>query len=218
MPAGLGSMMGLDLPENFRHPYSARSLTDFWRRWHITLGSWFREYIYIPLGGNRCSSRRQLFNMLAVWMLTGLWHGASWNFVLWGGILFVILALEKNGLLRRLEKYPAAGHLYMCFLIPFTWLFFAITDLSQLWIYLGRLFPFGGGRGGAAYAGDFLKYARLYGPAFLAGLILCTEYPRKFYEKYKDRLFMTLALLGVFWICVYCMYQGMDDPFLYYRF
>ncbi|MDY5648552.1 MAG: MBOAT family O-acyltransferase [Lachnospiraceae bacterium] len=218
MAMGLGHMMGFTIPENFRFPYMACSMTDFWRRWHITLGSWFREYVYIPLGGNRCSLGRHTLNMLAVWLLTGLWHGASWNFILWGGILFLIMLFEKKGLKKHLDAHPAAAHIYMCFLIPFTWLFFAITDFSQLGIYLGKLFPFLGTASGAVYAGDFEKYLGLYGPVFAAGLVFCTGWPEKLYRKYQDKLPAILMLLLVFWACVYCMYLGMDDPFLYYRF
>ncbi len=226
MAVGLGKLLGFKLPDNFRQPYMALSMTEFWRRWHITLGRWFREYIYIPLGGNRKGKVRQFFNMLTVWLLTGLWHGANWNFILWGLILFAILCVEKAGLLKFLEKRPLIGHLYMCFLIPFTWVFFAITDFGQLQIYLLRLFPFvrtllGGGaqaEGHMVFAGDFIKYVSMYGAGLAAGLVCCTGLPEKLFCRWRDKVWMSLVLLVIFWAAVYCLYRGMNDPFLYYRF
>ena len=117
MAIGLGRMLGFRFPRNFDDPYIAKSVTEFWRRWHMTLGSWFREYLYIPLGGNRCSFPRQVFNLFVVWAATGLWHGASWNFVLWGLYFFVFLVLEKAFLRPRLEKTRVLGHLYLLFLV-----------------------------------------------------------------------------------------------------
>ena len=126
MAIGLGKIFGFDFPENFRYPYTATSITDFWRRWHITLSSWFREYVYFPLGGNRCSRPRMYFNLFCVWSLTGLWHGASWNFLLWGIYFFVLLALEKAFLLRVLEKLPRIlRHVYALVFILLGWLIFA---------------------------------------------------------------------------------------------
>ncbi len=226
MAVGLGKLLGFKLPDNFRQPYMALSMTEFWRRWHITLGRWFREYIYIPLGGNRKGKVRQFFNMLAVWFLTGLWHGANWNFILWGLILFAILCVEKAGLLKFLEKRPFIGHLYMCFLIPFTWVFFAITDFGQLQIYLLRLFPFvrtlleGGAQAEEhmVFAGDFIKYVSMYGAGLAAGLVCCTGLPEKLFYRWRGKVWMSLVLLVIFWAAVYCLYRGMNDPFLYYRF
>ncbi|MCC8026928.1 MAG: MBOAT family protein [Clostridium sp.] len=219
MAKGLGLLMGFELPDNFRHPYMAVSMTEFWRRWHITLGSWFREYVYIPLGGNRGGSLRTLRNMFIVWFLTGFWHGASWNFILWGLVLFVIIGAEKLGYIRILEERPIAGHIYMLFMIPLTWLLFAVTDFGRIGIYLQRLFPFLAAPGRYSYyGGDFLKYGKLYGLSLAAGLIFMTDIPRKLYEKYRDTPATALLLLGVFWFCVYCMKIGLDDPFLYFRF
>ena len=141
MAVGLGKLLGFGIPDNFRQPYMALSMTEFWRRWHITLGRWFREYVYIPLGGNRKGKARQIFNMFVVWFLTGLWHGANWNFIFWGLFLFTVLCVEKAGLLKILERWKVFGRLYMCFLIPVSWTLFAITDFTQLKIYLSKLFP-----------------------------------------------------------------------------
>ncbi len=132
--------MGFDFPDNFHNPYLSRSMTEFWRRWHMTLGGWFREYVYIPLGGNRSHTCRNLF---LVWMLTGLWHGAGWNFVLWGFSVFVLILVEKKcGFLKILDRIPLLGHLYMFLVIPLSWLVFAVPDMGQIGIYLCRLFPF----------------------------------------------------------------------------
>ena len=132
MAIGLGRMLGFHFPENFNYPYISASITEFWRRWHMTLSSWFRDYVYIPLGGSRCGRMRTFFNLLVVWLLTGLWHGADWNFLIWGLVIFVIIAIEKLGLKNFLDKHRIAGHIYMLLLIPLFWSIFAITDLSQL--------------------------------------------------------------------------------------
>lgn len=217
MAKGLGRIMGFEFPDNFRNPYLARSMTEFWRRWHMTLGGWFREYVYIPLGGNRRHPYRNLF---LVWMLTGLWHGASWNFVLWGCFLFLLLLLEKRGLEKVFDRLPVLGHLYMLAVIPLSWLVFAVTDLRQLVVYLGRLFPFfiQTGSGGNIYEGDFVKYAAAYFLPLAAAAFCSTGIPRRLYEKGKYTFGMTAGLLLLFWACIYCMYMGLDDPFLYYQF
>lgn len=218
MAVGLGKMLGYDFPHNFRHPYMALSMTDFWRRWHITLGTWFREYVYIPLGGNRQGTLRTVRNMLVVWLLTGLWHGASWNFVLWGAVLFVLLMLEKYAIKPTLERFPALGHTYMFLVIPLTWLIFAITDFSEMGIYLERLFPFLPGEPINVFADDWLKYGKMYGILFLFGFVFSTEWPERLYHRYKDTIWGTLVLLAIFWGAVYCLYMGLNDPFLYFRF
>lgn len=219
MAKGLGKLMGFCLPDNFRHPYMAVSMTEFWRKWHITLGSWFREYIYIPLGGNRKGVCRTYGNLLTVWLLTGFWHGAGWNFILWGFVLFGIISLEKTGLLRFLENHRVAGHIYMMLLIPLTWLLFAVTDMNQLGLYFWKLFPFFAPAGGAAaFAGDFLKYLKLYAVSLSAGLLFATDLPAKLYKKYKYTPVVAAVLLTIFWLCIFFMKKGAEDPFLYFRF
>lgn len=215
MAKGLGLMMGFHFPDNFDNPYLAVSMTDFWRRWHMTLGSWFREYIYIPLGGNR---NHQFFNLFVVWTLTGFWHGANWNFILWGLLLFVLISIEKCGFGRFLERYPVVGHLYMLFVIPLSWLLFAVSDLKQVGIYLSRLFPFFGPEATAVMQGDFVKYGKLYFISILASIIFTTGLPRRLYENKKYAFLSSICLVAIFWGCVYCMYMGMDDPFLYFQF
>lgn len=218
MAIGLGRMMGFDFPQNFNNPYMAVSMTDFWRRWHMTLGGWFREYVYIPLGGNRGGFAKTVRNMFVVWLLTGLWHGASWNFVLWGLLLFVLLFVEKAGLGKGLERHKALGHIYMILWIPLSWLVFVITDLSQLGIYLQKLFPFFGNAGTVLFQGDYLKYGKTYGVYLVLGILFATGVQEKLLKKNKNRLWVILLLLALFWASVYCMYLGMDDPFLYFRF
>lgn len=218
MAIGLGRMMGFDFPQNFNNPYMAVSMTDFWRRWHMTLGGWFREYVYIPLGGNRGGFAKTVRNMFVVWLLTGLWHGASWNFVLWGLLLFVLLFVEKAGLGKVLERHKALGHIYMILWIPLSWLVFVITDLSQLGIYLQKLFPFFGSTGTVLFQGDYLKYGKTYGIYLVLGILFATGVQEKLLKKNKNRLWVILLLLTLFWASVYCMYLGMDDPFLYFRF
>lgn len=181
----------------------------------MTLGSWFRNYVYIPLGGNR---HHLLRNTLVVWLLTGLWHGASWNFVMWGLFHFAFISLEKSGLNKVLERSPLKGHLYMAFLIPVSWLLFAVSDLGQLGLYFGRCFPFFGAEASTVFAGDFIKYAGSYGVSLFAALLFTTGLPEKFYQKHKQSVPIALALTLVFWACVYCMHIGMDDPFLYFQF
>ena len=218
MAIGLGRMMGFDFSQNFNNPYMAVSMTDFWRRWHMTLGGWFREYVYIPLGGNRGGFAKTVRNMFVVWLLTGLWHGASWNFVLWGLLLFVLLFVEKAGLGKVLEQHKVLGHIYMILWIPLSWLVFVITDLSQLGIYLQKLFPFFGSAGTVLFQGDYLKYGKTYGIYLVLGILFVTGIQEKLLKKNKNRLWEILLLLALFWASVYCMYLGMDDPFLYFRF
>lgn len=215
MAKGLGRIMGFDFPDNFQDPYLSCSMTEFWRRWHMTLGSWLREYVYIPLGGNRKHLYRNLF---CVWMLTGLWHGASWNFILWGLILFLLIVLEKWKLLKAFDRWPLLGRVYMILAIPLSWLIFAVGDLKQLSIYLWRLFPLYHASGNVVYSGDFMKYGTLCFWPLTAALLCCTGVVRKLYETKKYTFIMTLGLVLLFWACVYCMYMGLDDPFLYYQF
>lgn len=218
MAKGLGKLLGFQFPDNFSNPYLSLSMTEFWRRWHITLGSWFREYVYIPLGGNRKGFARTIRNMLAVWLLTGLWHGASWNFILWGFMMFVLISVEKMGWGKVTERFRLLGHLYMALVIPLTWLIFAVPDMGQIGLYLSRLFPFLGGVEGNVFAGDYVKYGKMYGISMIAALIFSTGLPERMYRKWKFHIVTALLLTAVFWGAFYCIYLGMDDPFLYFNF
>lgn len=218
MAIGLGKIMGFELPRNFDHPYMSLTMTEFWRRWHITLGTWFKEYIYIPLGGNRKGSKRMVFNTFVVWLFTGIWHGASWNFILWGLVLFVIIMSEKYWTGKFFNKIKPLGHAYMILIIPLTWLLFAITDFHELGIYFKRLIPFLPQTTYAVKADDYVHYWSIYWKYFLAALIFSTGIPEAVYKKIKNSVITVIALLAVFWAAVYCMYMGMDDPFLYFTF
>ena len=215
MAIGLGRMIGFSIPVNFRHPYQSRSMTEFWRRWHITLGSWFRENVYIPLGGNRKGEGRTYRNLLIVWVLTGVWHGAGWNFLLWGLFLFAVIAIEKACLLSVLKKHTLLSHLYMLLLIPLSWLLFSITDIHELAIYLQRLIGLGGE---AVFYEDYIKYADQYGMLLAVGLLFCTPVPYRVWDKAKRPWATVILLLVVLLTCIYYLYQGMNDPFLYFNF
>lgn len=218
MAVGLGKMLGFKLPKNFDHPYMSLTVTEFWRRWHITLGSWFREYVYIPLGGNRCSKARNLFNLLFVWLLTGIWHGAGYNFLLWGFILFLLIATEKYLTGKFLNSHPAIGHIYMLLIIPLTWAVFAVSDMRELGVLFTRLFPFFGTGALSVFKYDYLKYLKEYYPFLIASILFSTRLPYKLLERIRNSVLVPILLLAIFSASIYCMYKGFDDPFLYFRF
>lgn len=220
MAIGLGKMLGFEFPQNFNHPYLSLSMTEFWRRWHMTLGSWFKSYVYIPLGGNRKGTARTYLNLFIVWALTGLWHGAHMNFVLWGLCTFVLIAIEKAGFLKVLEKHHWLGHIYMFFVLAIMWTLFSITDLSQGGAFLARLFPFFGdaSRGAIRAGADFTRLFKQYWVYLLLGFFFSTQVPYRWYEKIKDNIIGSFVLVAMFWGSVYCIYKGMNDPFLYFRF
>ena len=218
MAVGLGKMLGFKLPKNFDHPYMSLTVTEFWRRWHITLGSWFREYVYIPLGGNRCSKARNLFNLLFVWLLTGIWHGAGYNFLLWGFILFLLIATEKYLTGKFLNSHSAIGHIYMLLIIPLTWAVFAVSDIRELGVLFTRLFPFFGTGALSVFKYDYLKYLKEYYPFFIASILFSTRLPYKLLERIRNSVLVPILLLAIFSASIYCMYKGFDDPFLYFRF
>ncbi len=218
MAIGLGKMLGFELPINFNHPYTSLTMTEFWRRWHITLGSWFREYVYIPLGGSKKGAGRTVFNLLIVWLLTGIWHGAGYNFVLWGFMLFLIIFIEKFFIGKFLTEHRTIGHIYMILLIPLSWAVFAVTDFSQLVVLFTRLFPFFGQSAWSVFRYDYLKYLELYYPFLIIGVLFSTKLPYKLLKRVKSKIVITVFLAAIFLASLYCMYQGLDDPFLYFRF
>lgn len=218
MASGILVMLGYNFIENFNHPYASGSIAEFYRRWHVTLGNWFRDYVYIPLGGSRTGSLRLVFNLAVVWLLTGIWHGNGINYVIWGGVLGLLIILEKLVYGKYLKKVPVIGNIYVLVLIPLTWVVFAITDLSKLGIYFGRLFPFIGGSGIAVNQQDIIKYAGSYGIYFIAGIILCIPAVFKFYEKHKKNPVIVLLLTGIFWLSVYFLSSSAGNPFMYLNF
>ena len=219
MATGLGRMFGFDFLANFNYPYISKSITEFWRRWHISLGTWFREYLYIPLGGNRCSKRRWMFNLLVVWAATGIWHGASWNYLLWGLYFFVLLMVEKFWLLERLKKAPAAlAHLYTLFFVLVSWAIFAIEDFSHLTAYLKVMF----GLGGVPVANAALVYyLTSYLPILLLAGIASTPLGVTVYHKLRTRtqqVVCTLLVTAGLVVCTAYLVASTYNPFLYFRF
>ena len=219
MAIGLGLMLGFTLPKNFDNPYMSRSATEFWRRWHITLGSWFREYVYIPLGGNRKGQVRTIFNTFVVWALTGLWHGASWNFVLWGIIFFVLLTIEKSGFENILDRYKVLSHIYAMLIIPMSWIVFALENLSDIGLYFKRLFPiFGSSDVAFINTNDYKTALIQYGIFFLLAIVFCFEFPQRIYYKYKKTFVVNIVIIIIFWLSVYRIMTSASNPFLYFRF
>lgn len=217
MAIGLGKMMGFDFPENFNYPYVSQSITEFWRRWHISLGTWFREYLYFPLGGNRKGRARTYFNLFFVWSATGLWHGANLNFVLWGLYFFVFLVLEKAFLLKALEKAPSVlRHLYTLLVVLVSWTLFSIEDFGQLGTYFSYMF------GGVPFVnGVFWYYARSYFLILLAAAVASTPWiKRQFNRLTEGRAYVIrplLAAVGLFF-CIAYLVSSSYNPFLYFRF
>lgn len=217
MAMGLGQMLGLRVPRNFDLPYTARSVSEFYRRWHITLGTWFRDYLYIPLGGSHRGKARTALALAVVWVFTGLWHGASWNFVLWGVMLLAFILLEKFCIGGFLREHRLLSHLYLLFVIPQTWVVFRITKLSDIGAYFSRLFPFFGTHS-AVSAQDALKLLSSCWWLLLLSVLFCLPQSRRFYEKHRGTLLIDLPLFVLFWVCVYFIATSSGNAFLYSRF
>lgn len=222
MAIGLGKMLGFTFPFNFRFPYVSKSVSEFWRRWHITLGRWFREYVYIPLGGNRKGKARTFFNLMVVWALTALWHGAQPNFLIWGSMLLFLLAVEKLFLYPYLEKSRVLGHLYVIIVVPITWVAFAIMDVEALGQYYQRMFPFFGSADGFANVADCVKYLEEYGSLFLVAILFASPVPVVLYNRLKRKkafsFLLNCIILGIFGISLYYMAVSTNNPFLYFNF
>lgn len=223
MAIGLGKMLGFDFCKNFDYPYTAVSCTDFWRRWHISLGSWFREYVYIPLGGNRVSVKKHLRNLLIVWCLTGLWHGAAWNFVAWGLYYGIILCVEKYILSKYLERMPAAlQHVYTMFLVMIGWVLFASPGLGSAIAYIGTLFGIGGAGFIDATGIYYLKSVFLLGIAavLVAGPGLYKSFSKLVFDRSKKygKHFVAVTYAGMLLLCIAYLVNATYNPFLYFRF
>lgn len=214
MAIGLGRMFGFEFLENFNYPYISASITEFWRRWHISLSTWFKEYVYIPLGGNRKGLPRQIVNIAVVWLLTGLWHGASWNFVLWGGYYALLLIAEKVFLLKLLRKCPRwVGHLYAVFAVMLGWALFYFESLGELAAFLTRLFT---GAASAASANVLLGYLPILLAAAAASTPLLKKLPLK---KTAGMEALRIAVLAVLLLlCVAALVNQSYNPFIYFRF
>lgn len=219
MACGLGNMMGFEFLKNFNYPYIAKSITDFWRRWHISLSTWFKEYVYIPLGGNRKGVKRQILNLLIVWGLTGLWHGAAYNFVLWGLYYGLLLILEKFVLKKFLDRLPSfIQHIYTLFIIIIGWGLFYFTDVGQLGEFMVDLFNFGNGIcGNQAFN---LIMSNL--PMLIIAAVASTPLATTLYTRFEHTRFMwipeTLYCMGVLAVSTASLVNQSYNPFLYFRF
>lgn len=212
MAIGLGKILGFNFPNNFNYPYESRSITEFWRRWHITLGQWFKQYVYIPLGGNRLGRARTYFNLFIVWFLTGLWHGASYNFILWGLYFFILICIEKNGLLNLLNKHKLISHIYTIFFILVGWVLFAVIDLNQIINFLKKMFIFNAGN-------EWIYYLRNYIITYTIAIIFSTSFLKKIYNKFvKSNIVDTIILITIFLLSIAYLVDSSYNPFLYFRF
>ena len=212
MAIGLGKMLGFNFPRNFNYPYISKSITEFWRRWHITLGAWFKEYVYIPLGGNRVGRVRLYINLFIVWFLTGFWHGASYNFILWGLYFFILISIEKAILLRFLAKHKIISHIYSMFFILIGWAIFAVVDLYQLKILFKEMFSI-------SKNSQWIYYVRNYGITFIVAAVFSTPIVKNIYNKViKNDVLNTFILMVIFLLSIAYLVDATYNPFLYFRF
>ena len=222
MAIGLAKIFGMDFDENFRYPYISRSITEFFRRWHITLSRWFKDYIYIPLGGNRKGIVKQLRNILVVWFLTGMWHGASWNFIVWGLFFGVILVMEKLFMLKVLEKLPNVfKHIYTLFLVLISWAIFAFDDLNLGVECVKNMLTIGNV---PIVNSEALYYLKNYAILFIIGAIFSTPLPYKLFSKLENsnkkftQVLVCLVYIGLFILSTALLVSDTYNPFLYFRF
>ena len=217
MALGLGKMVGFEFLINFNYPYISDSITEFWRRWHMSLSTWFKEYVYIPLGGNRKGKVRQIVNLLVVWMLTGLWHGASWNFVLWGLYYAILLICEKLFMLRALEKLPRLlRHMYAMVIVMLGWALFYFEDLGALFAFLGRLVCFG------SDSAEGIHIMLAYLPTLAVSCVAALPFVKQATDKYADtaviRYGRILGAGAVLMLCAASLASQSYNPFIYFRF
>ena len=219
MAIGLGKIFGFNFIENFNYPYMSRSVTEFWRRWHMSLGTWFKDYVYIPLGGNRVSKPKWIFNIFIVWALTGLWHGAAWNFVLWGLFYAIFLLIEKNWLKDKIPK--VLQNTYTLFVVMIGFVIFNAVNIQEAFDYISGLFSFGK----IPLSNDFIRYyANSYAVILNAAVLGATNYPKQFVRKIKYKiknqfaLFEALFMFVLLLICTAYLIDGSFNPFLYFRF
>ncbi len=221
MAIGLGSIFGFSFPENFNHPYMSRSVAEFWRRWHMTLGTWFRDYVYIPLGGNRVSLGRWLLNILIVWMLTGMWHGAAWNFILWGLMFAVLLAFERTPVGKAITRVPVLSRVYVLLMILISFVLFNAASLAEAGAQIAALF---GGGNLPLVSAEALYYAKSYAVPLIIGVIGATPLPKAVFgwcERRAPRVvgvIEPLAIVALIAVCTAFLVDGSFNPFLYFRF
>ncbi len=216
MAIGLGKIFGFDFNENFNYPYISKSITEFWRRWHMSLGTWFRDYVYIPLGGSRVKKPRMFFNIFVVWFLTGFWHGADWTFILWGLYFAVLLVIEKVFLLSHLKKFKVLSHAYVLFLVMISFIIFNAGSVGEALSYIGGLF----GAGGIPFiSAEALYYLKSFGLMFILGFIGSTPIPKIIANKLKTFKYLEPVFVVILLIIVTAyLVDGSFNPFLYFRF
>ncbi len=222
MAIGLGAIFGFTFPENFNYPYCSASITEFWRRWHISLGSWFRDYVYIPLGGSRVGKWKLLRNLLLVWAATGLWHGAAWNFVLWGLFYAVLLIAEKFALLPKLQKHPAIGRVYTLLFVLLGFVLFDAPTLSSAGSRIAGLF----GGAGAVAGVQSLYYLKSYAVVLLLAVLGATPLPKRLLVRLRKNrvcgvlldVLEPIVLVALLALCTAYLIDGSFNPFLYFRF
>ena len=221
MAIGLGKMMGFNFPQNFNYPYQSKSISEFWRRWHITLGSWFKSYVYFPLGGSRKGMKKTLMNLAVVWLLTGIWHGASWNFILWGVLYGVLIILEKLFLGKALEKIPAFfARLYTMLLVILGWVLFDTADIPTAFGFMGAMF----GGNGMLWDNQGMYYLMNYGIILLIALLGCTDLSKKFFDHAREKTPKLMdystpfAKFGVLVLSTAYLADATYNPFLYFNF
>lgn len=214
MAVGLGHMLGFNLPQNFLEPYSAKSVSEFFRRWHASLGRWFRDHVYIPLGGNRRGTARTVMNLAVVWVLTGLWHGPSGGYLLWAGILLVFIILEKFWLKKALDRSRVWCHFYLVLVIVLSWVPFAAGGVGESVTVFRRLFALGG----VGETADFAMLAPAYMPFLGLGLFFATPIPGALWRKIQKYRLADAALFLLFWVCLYFIATAEQDPFIYFGF
>lgn len=218
MAIGLGRVFGFHFNENFNYPYIASSVTDFWRRWHISLSTWFRDYIYIPLGGNRCSKKRNVFNIFIVWLFTGIWHGAEWTFIIWGLLYFVFLMIEKNtNIIKRMGKF---SHVYTMLVVIFAWVVFRAQNITEAVGYIGAML---GINSCGLSDSVFVEYIKQGKWLFLAGLIFSMPYYKVWVKKiikteYNYQVCKAVVSVVMFLIALACLVKSTYNPFIYFNF
>lgn len=217
MAAGVGVMLGFPFIENFIQPYCAVSISDFYRRWHATLGSWFKDYIYIPMGGSKKGAFRTILNLFVVWAITGIWHGMTLNFMIWAMSIFVIIVVEKFILSKQAILYKIVGRINVLVLIPCTWVIFALHSIRKVGTYFLRLFPFVD-NGIAVNPHDVELFVPQYLPYLIIGVILVLPFVQSIFRKHKDNVFVTLIIFAMFWVSVFSLANSTGNPFMYLRF
>lgn len=223
MAIGLGKILGFDFMENFNYPYISGSITEFWRRWHISLGFWFRDYVYIPLGGNRVSKMRWLRNILIVWMLTGFWHGAAWNFIVWGLFFAILLVVEKLWLLKHLEKSKFLKHVYVLFFVIISFVIFNASDMSEAAEYIGNMFGLGGI---PLVSSEWTYYLKSYAVVIAVAAVGATPLPKITVNRLKQKkhceslinIAEIVTVASLLLIVTAYLVDGSFNPFLYFRF